>query len=304
MRERDFIDWIRTQSRFDPATVPVGPGDDTAVVAWKGRRTLVTVDQVLDGVHFDLARDGAALAGRKAMARNLSDVAAMAARPWVAVASVALPRGADERLARDLYTGLRGVGDEFGCPLVGGDVGSWDGKLAISVTVLAVGDGIEPILRSGAKAGDAICVTGTLGGSWRTQRHLTFTPRVREARLLAQRHRPHAMIDLSDGLATDLRHICAASGVGARILAGDLPVSPDVSTDEPREAVLRAIGDGEDYELLFTLPMGRARQLIAQQGLPVPVSLVGRCTPGPDLVLEWPDGRHEPLPQSGWEHTT
>jgi len=296
MREFEFIEWIRSQGIADPAAVPVGPGDDCAVIACGGERVLVTVDQVLDGVHFILADHGARAAGRKAMARNLSDIAAMAAAPMGAVASVALPRGMQRGDAEEIYHGLRDVGDEFGCPVVGGDMGSWDGALAISVTVFGRPGGIEPVLRSGAKAGDAICVTGAFGGAWRTQRHLTFIPRVREARILAEACDLHAMIDVSDGLAADLTHLCKASGVGAEVLAADVPVHPDA------DGLDAALGDGEDYELLFAIPAEQAERLEADQPLDVPVSRIGTITAEPAMTLIHPDGRREELKATGWEH--
>ena len=296
MREFEFIEWIRSQGVPDPAAVPVGPGDDCAVIACGGERVLVTVDQVLDGVHFILASDGARAAGRKALARNLSDIAAMAAAPRGAVASVALPRGMPRRDAEDIYHGLRDVGDEFDCPIVGGDVGSWDGALAISVTVFGLPAGIEPVLRSGAEAGDAICVTGAFGGAGRTERHLTFTPRIREARTLAEACGLHAMIDASDGLAADLTHVCHASGAGAEVLAADVPVHPDAAGLEA------ALGDGEDYELLFTLPAEQADRLTADQPLDVRVTRIGTVTPGSERTLVHPDGRREELKATGWEH--
>ena len=296
MREFEFIEWIRSQGAADAAAVPVGPGDDCAVVACGSERVLVTVDQVLDGVHFVLSDHGARAAGRKALARNLSDIAAMAAAPMGAVASVALPRGMQRADAEEIYHGLRDVGDEFGCPVVGGDVGSWDGALAISVTVFGRPGGIEPVLRSGATPGDAICVTGAFGGAWRTERHLTFTPRVREARDLADGYDLHAMIDVSDGLAADLAHLCTASSVGAEILAADVPVHPDaVGLDA-------ALGDGEDYELLFTLPVEQASRVTADQPLDVPVTRVGTVTAESARTLVHPDGRREELKATGWEH--
>lgn len=296
MREFEFIEWIRSQGVPDAAAVPVGPGDDCAVVAFGGERVVVTVDQVLDGVHFILADHGARAAGRKALARNLSDIAAMAAAPMGAVASVAMPRGMSREEAESIYHGLRDVGDEFGCPVVGGDVGSWDGALAISVTVFGRPGGIEPVLRSGAKAGDAICVTGAFGGAWRTQRHLTFTPRVREARTLAEEVDLHAMIDVSDGLAADLSHVCTASGVGAEIVAADVPVHPDAA------GLDAAMGDGEDYELLFTLSVEQASPLTADQPLDVPVTRIGTIASEPVRTLTHPDGRREELKATGWEH--
>ena len=305
MRESEFIEWIRSQKQWDPAAVPVGPGDDCAVVLCGGEKLLVTTDQLLDGVHFILSKHGAYNAGRKAMARNLSDAAAMAALPIAAVATVALPKGFARGNAEKIYHGLRSAGEEFNCPLVGGDVGVWPGALAIGVTVLARPAGIAPVLRSGARPGDAVCVTGAFGGSWHTQRHLNFTPRVSEARMLASRCALHAMIDVSDGLACDLAHICAASGVGADVLAGAVPIHADAQATTAKTPPLSAaLTDGEDYELLFALPAEQADQLLQTQPLGVAVSRIGTIVEGGALTLVHPDGRREALKCNGWEHKT
>ena len=319
MRELDFIDWIRGQGKFDPSLVSVGPGDDAAVVLCGGEQLLVTVDQVLDGVHFRLSEHGPEAAGRKAMARNLSDIAAMAGLPLAAVASAAFPKGFSRADAEGVYRGLRATGDEFDCPLVGGDVGAWDGRLAISVTVVGRPSGIRPVLRSGARVGDAICVTGSLGGAWQSRRHLEFVPRIHEARALALNYDPHAMIDLSDGLAADLRHVCEESRVGADVLAGAVPIHPQVAAacggSQPEvkaptggsrmPAPLRsALGDGEDYELLFTLSSGQAERLVKEQPLPVLVSRVGTIVQGEELTLVYADAYRETMKVHGWEHET
>jgi len=314
MREFDFIHWIRGVTQLDPAVVPVGPGDDCAVVMCGGERLMVTVDQVLDGVHVRLAECGPAAVGRKAMCRNLSDVAAMAAVPLCAVASVALPRGFRRQDAEKLYTGIRDAGGPFGCPVVGGDVSTWDRPLAVSVTVLARPAGVEPVLRSGARPGDAVCVTGSLGGAWRGRRHLEFVPRIREARLLAGRCELHAMMDLSDGLSGDVKHLCEASGVGAEIFAASVPIHADLTNgfanglpgqaDLPLpDPLTAALCDGEDYELLFTLPEAHAAALLAEQPLGVPVSRVGTITADKEIALVLPDGTRHPMP-AAWEHAT
>lgn len=303
MRELEFIEWIRSRSNLDPAAVPVGPGDDCAVVRSGGERLLVTVDQALDGVHFILAEHGAEAAGRKAMARNLSDVAAMAGDPVAAVASVALPKGFDRPQAEAIYLGLRGMGDEFDCPIVGGDVGMWGGALAISVTILARSGGVGPVLRSGATPGEAICVTGSLGGAWRSRRHLEFIPRIRAGRELASRYRLGAMIDISDGLSTDLAHICKASGVGAQIHAEDVPTNSDAAQDSAGR-LAAALGDGEDYELLFTLPCDEAEFLGQDQPLDVRVWRIGTVVAGSEMLLVAADGTEEKLTPRGWEHKT
>jgi len=302
MREDEFIEWIRHQGGLDPAAVPVGPGDDAAVVRCGAEELVVTVDQVLDGVHFVLADHGPRAAGRKALARNLSDIAAMAALPIGAVASLALPKGFARADAEAIYAGLRELGDACQCPVVGGDLSAWDGPLAISVTVFGRPGGVAPVLRSGARAGDAICATGAFGGAWRSNRHLAFVPRIREARVLAELYDLHALIDVSDGLARDLAHVCRASGVGAEVLAEAVPIHPDAaSADDPLAA---ALGDGEDYELLGALPDAQAARLIRDQPFDIPVSRIGRIVPAGTLSLVRPDGRREELAPRGWEHQT
>ena len=298
MREAEFIDWIRRQAELDPQAVPVGPGDDCAVVVLGGEKVLVTTDQALDGVHFILSACGPEAAGQKAMARSLSDIAAMAGVPLAAVATVALPKGLSREDGEAIYRGLRRAADEFRCPVVGGDVGTWQGALAIGVTVFGRPAGGDAVLRSGAKAGDAICVTGRLGGAWRTRRHLEFTPRINEAIALAASCELHAMIDLSDGPATDLHHLCRESGVGAEVLAAAVPVHPDAAD------LAGALSDGEDYELLFALPAAQAEALTRQQPLRVAVTRIGTVVAGEGVTLVHPDGRREALPASGWEHST
>ncbi len=301
VRELDLIRWIASQTTLDDETVPVGPGDDCAVflAAPGGPELLVTTDQVLDGVHIRCEMDGWQAAGRKAMARNLSDIAAMAGEPLVAVATVSLPRDLPEQAAREIYAGLREAGDAFGCPIIGGDVGTWDAALAVSATVIGRAREGGSILRSRARPGDALCVTGALGAAWKTDRHLRFTPRIAEARALADGCDLHAMIDLSDGLATDLRHVCKASGVGATIHADRVPIHPDVAGDN---RLADALTDGEDYELLFALPGEQARRIVDDPPLAVPISWVGEVTESEEILLREPDGSCRPMSETGWEH--
>jgi thiamine-monophosphate kinase len=304
MRESEFIDWIRSQREFDPAVVPVGPGDDCALVMCGGERLLVTTDQLLDGVHFDLKRDGPEVMGRKAMARAISDIAAMAAVPLAAVMTVAMPKGFTEADAEAMYRGRRSVSDEFKCPMVGGDVGAWNGPAAVSVTVFGRSAGVQPVLRSGARVGDAICVTGQFGGAWLSDRHLTFRPRIREARQLAASCSLHAMIDVSDGLALDLWRICKASNVGAEVVAAQVPVHPDAAAGRKIEPLQAALADGEDYELLFAMPADQAESLVTTQLLPVRISRIGQIVEGSGLCLICPDGSRKELKPEGWEHKT
>jgi thiamine-monophosphate kinase len=289
--EFDFLHWIRQRQRASPL-VKLGSGDDMAELAWPpGDLLLAAVDQVLDGVHFDSKIHSPRQIGRKVMNRNLSDCAAMAALPAAALATVALPRGRDLDYAKELYFGLEEAGTKFACPIVGGDTGSWDGPLMMTVTILGRSAGIEPIRRSGARAGDFLFVTGPLGGSL-LGRHMTFEPRVVVARQLALECRPTAMIDLSDGLSRDLRHICQQSNVGAVIDASAVPIHPDAVTmsADGRTPLEHALHDGEDYELLFT-----SSQDI--KGL----HRIGVITAEREILLKEPNGRRklEPL---GWEH--
>src|SRR3954469_1826510 len=194
--EFDFIQWLRGQRHGAGERVLIPPGDDLAALAWDGNDLLlVGVDQVLDGVHFDSAVHSPRQIGAKVVKRNLSDCAAMGCLPAGAVVAAALPRGVGIEYAKELYLGMREAADPFECPIVGGDTGSWAGRLALSLTILGRSAGVTPVTRGGAKAGQQIYVTGALGGSI-LGRHLRFVPRVREGRRLAGF--VSAMIDLSD----------------------------------------------------------------------------------------------------------
>jgi thiamine-monophosphate kinase len=220
---------------------------------------------LMDGTCFRLAKAGPRLVGRKAMAVNLSDIAAMAGRPVAAVASVALPRRGGRALAEDLYRGLRDVADAFDTAIAGGDTNSWDGPLVISITVIGEATHRGPVPRSGAKSGDWLLVTGPLGGSI-LEKHLTFTPRVREALQLHELVDLHAMIDISDGLAADVFHLCSESRCGAVLRAEMMPISDAARTiNDGRSPMDHALSDGEDFELVFALPAAQAQRLLQAQ---------------------------------------
>jgi thiamine-monophosphate kinase len=293
--EFDFISWIRSQQR-STELVQLPAGDDLAILKWKpDDLLLVGVDQVLDGVHFDTSVHSPRAIGRKVMNRNLSDCAAMACLPAAAVATVALPRGTSMDYAKDLYLGMKEAGDVFECEVVGGDTATWDGKLVVTVNVLGRSAGLQPITRGGAKPGDVICVTGSLGGSL-LGRHMDFVPRVNEARVLAKSGLITAMIDISDGLSRDLQHICEQSHVGARVYAAQIPVHDDAieMRRDGHSPLEHAVNDGEDHELLFTAS--------AALSTPVKVFPIGIITAEPGIFLEQ-NGKRTPLEPKGWEHT-
>ena len=294
MGEFDYIYWLR---RHTPghARVLVGPGDDAALLDWSsGRPSLVTTDMLMDGVDFHLSEAGPFRVGRKAMAANLSDVAAMAGKPVAAVVAVALPRTGNSQLAEELYRGLREVADAFDTPIIGGDTNSWTGPLVISVTVLGEVIGPGPVLRSGAKPGDWLMVTGPLGGSL-GGKHLDFTPRVGEALQLHSLVQLHAMIDISDGLAADVGHICEESGCGAVLNADSIPLSLNATQFE------QALFDGEDFELAFAVDPADGQRLMRDQ----PVSGITLFAIGEfvnkGLWLEQA-GQRRPLESKGWVH--
>ena len=298
--EFDFIQWLRAQSGPADGLVLVPPGDDLAVLKWPaGELLLAGADQVLDGVHFDSAVHTPRQIGRKAMNRNLSDCAAMACLPAAAVVTVAAPRGAGVEYLKELYLGLRDAADPFCCAVVGGDTGSWGGRLAVSVAVLGRSAGVDPVTRSGARPGDAVCVTGPLGGS-RLGRHMDFTPRVAEAVGMARLRRPSAMIDLSDGLSRDLGHVCRESGVGAVILEENVPVHEDAVriARDGRSPLEHALEDGEDYELLFTTHPGDVALLAPA----LKAYVIGAVRAEPGVWLRRRDGRLAPIEAGGWEH--
>lgn len=296
-----FIDWLRQQTPADPRVV-LGPGDDTAAVRFTpGAPALVTTDMLLDGSCFLLAEAGARRVGRKAMAVNLSDIAAMAGRPVAAVVSVGLPRQGGRSLAEELYAGLREMADEFDTAVVGGDTNSWNGPLAISVTVLGEPTGRGPVTRAGARPGDWLLTTGPFGGSIRGH-HLDFTPRVHEALALHEVANLHAMIDVSDGLAADVWHICTESRCGAVLRADAIPIrDPAQQIDDGRSPLDHALGDGEDFELVFAVSPADGRRLVETQPVPgIRLTVVGECV-ADGLWLET-DGRRQPLEPRGYVH--
>lgn len=301
MGEFAFIDWLRRRTPAD-ARVLIGPGDDTAALRLTpGAPCLVTTDMLLEGSCFHVEEAGARQVGRKAMAVNLSDIAAMAGRPVAAVVSGGLPRHGGRALAEELYLGLRDVADAFNTAIIGGDTNSWDGPLVLSVTVIGEATERGPVRRSGARPGDWLLVTGPLGGSI-LGKHLTFTPRVREALLLHEQADLHAMIDISDGLAADLHHICEESHCGAVLRAESIPITPAAQgMNDGRSPLEHALGDGEDFELILAVAPGDAKRLLADQPIPgITLVHIGECvTDGPWLEE---NGQRTPLPPRGYVH--
>ncbi len=210
----------------------------------------------------------------------------MGGRPIAAVVSVALPRTGTERLAQELYEGMRSVADAFDTALAGGDTNTWDGPLVISATLLGEPGPQGPIRRSGARPGDWLMVTGALGGSL-AGKHLDFTPRIREGLALQENAVLYAMIDISDGLAADVHHLCEESRCGAALFAEAIPISDAARTmSDGRTPLEHALGDGEDFELAFAVAPADGERLLRTQPIAgITLHHVGAFTAEPGLTL-------------------
>ena len=264
----------------------------------------MTTDLVSDGVDFRLERDDPRRAGRKALAVNLSDLAAMAARPLAAVVSIALPRGGvGGRSALDLaialYEGLLPLAAEFGVAIAGGDTNTHDGPLVICVTALGEVTDRGPLRRSGGRPGDMLLVTGSLGGSI-AGHHFDFRPRVNEAILLHDRYELHAGMDVSDGLALDLARLAAESGCGALIQTERVPIS--AAARKLPDWLQHALSDGEDFELLLAASANAAEAIVRDQPLDCPITCVGELIAEPGLWQQSADRRRTLLEPKGWQH--
>lgn len=288
-------------SRDEAPDLIVPVGDDAAVLAAPpGTEIVVAADAVVEGTHFAAGTPEEAI-GRKALAVNLSDLAAMGALPRFAFATASLPRGFRAAVADRITAGLRALAREFDVLLAGGDTVVHDGPLGLSVVVVGFVERGRAVVRGGARPGDALYVTGPLGGSYPSGRHLSFRPRVREGRALARLGPPSAMMDVSDGLLLDLDRLCRRSGVGARLFADRIPVHEDARR-AGGDAFERALSDGEDFELLFAAgPEAAARIEAGAADAGLDLRRCGEITAARGISLV-KDGVDVPVVPRGYEH--
>lgn len=300
--EFDLIQWIRKQCPDSQSEI-FGIGDDTAILQPpSGKELLLATDMLMEGTHFTFPPASPELAGRKALAVNLSDIAAMGGTPHSALISLVLPKERGPEFAKSVVKGILDLAEKFQLQIIGGDTNSWDGPLVINVAIIGTAPASGSIQRSKATPGDWIFVTGELGGSLASH-HLTFTPRVNEASILRQTAEIKSMIDISDGVGSDLAHILTESQVGALINATAIPISPHVSLEcSNNERLQHALNDGEDFELLFTVSPEEGQLLVDQNPLNCKLTHIGeiRAEQGAFLIDE--AGTQTPLENQGWKH--
>jgi len=298
-----------TKSLPTNENVAIGAGDDCAVLdlGVPDKLILFKTDAVVEEFHFTRETPPEKI-GRKAVARCLSDIAAMAGTPVAALVTIALPENFEPDFVKKIYDGLNALAEKSGVAIVGGETTTNPGRILISIALLGTVARGKQILRSGAKVGDAIFVTGELGGSL-AEKHLEFEPRLVEARWLAEKFSIHSMIDLSDGLAGDLRRILKAGNIGAELLKSAIPVSREAKlaarkSSSAKPALAAALTDGEDFELLFTVAGKDAVKLLDAWKKEFPklkLSCVGKIVPGDGILIRDKSGSHK-LNAHGYVH--
>ncbi len=321
--EVEWINWLQRNLPTRSLQFSVGLGDDAAVLRLlPGHEPVITTDLFVEGVHFLPKIHPADAIGFKAVMRGASDVAAMAARPLAVFLSLSLPRSTPQRWLKEFLEGVRLACRRIGLRVAGGDTSIGGHAFSADVTVVGQVRRGKAILRSRAQAGDNIFVSGKLGQAalglelirrgaeprdrrlrQDLRQHLYPEARCRLALELARLRLPSAMIDLSDGLSTDLHHLCRASRVGARVESSALPAPelPPERTARHLDPIQLALHGGEDYELLFTVPFHRRRR-VPRRLAGVSLTCIGCVTRDPGIYLVDKDGRLEPLPPLGWDH--
>lgn len=306
--EQEIIDWIKSVCDVDCELVRLGIGDDAAILQ-APQPTVITTDVIAEGTHFDLDQVGLSQVGRKAMAVNLSDLAAMGAKPTAALVTLQLPKHFSLDQVKLLFQGLQEFASKYEFPIVGGDTNRWTGPLVVGVALLGTpfstpAAASHPWKMSGGNPGDAIFVSGCFGGSL-LHHHCHFEPQIQLAEHLARHHPVTAATDASDSLALDLAHLAQASQTGFEIDSRLIPVSPDAvkqSEATGKSALEHALYDGEDFQLICSVPAGCIGLLERDTRLPVPFTRIGRLTEKTEFTMIDAQGVTESLEIRGYQH--
>jgi thiamine-monophosphate kinase len=330
MRELDLIRSIRDRNQQNPACLSQGIGDDCAIFATNpSEELLVTTDMLVDKVHFDTCWHPPYLLGRKALSVNISDIAAMAGNPRFVLLSIGMNQHCSEAWLKEFMDGVFTQLDFFGCSLIGGDTVRSD-QLVFSATVIGTVQKGDAIRRNGARAGDRVFVSGSLGSAaaglqlfldgdpavseiettrWPTlvQKHLDPSPRIRLAQLLGKSGVVTAMQDISDGIATDLSHICTAGNVKSTIYSKKLPADKELRElcrEKNIDKEQLQLCGGEDYELVFTVKGEAAEQLKIDFETQHRFQLheIGMIEEGEGVYLQREEGEPQRISYLGYEH--
>jgi thiamine-monophosphate kinase len=324
LSEFKLITKLTSQLQQQNGSILLGIGDDCAVFEKDAQQVnLISTDALIEHVHFDLSYTSFADLGRKALAVNLSDVAAMAGEPVCAVISLAIPKHVNESALQDFYKGLNACAKEYEVAIVGGDTCKSLRDFMITVTVVGVAEKSKYKTRSAAKAGDQIYMSGVLGSSaiglagfqqdkavrdvFKTA-HLTPKPQLKLAQVLAELPEVHACIDLSDGLLQDLGHVLKQSNVGAKVFEGKVPVHESfTSTCESLglDALQTKLAGGEDYQLLFTVKAGAKEmlsELVLAKGIAMPVCIGEIVSDDAGLTLLDSQEQEVKIKTQGFDH--
>jgi thiamine-monophosphate kinase len=309
LNEKSLIERIRRAAATRGQRASQGIGDDCAVLPLpRGHEALVTTDFSLEDVHFRREWHPPDSVGHRCLARGLSDIAAMGGIPRAAFLSLALPVELPQSWVDKFIAGLLKLAAQFSVPLAGGDTAQSPAGVLADIVVLGSVPAGQAVLRSGARPGDFLYVTGTLGSAVAAlnqlrdgkelrprshPKHFYPQPRVAVGQFLREKRLASAMIDISDGLSTDLGHICEESGAGAVVYAEALPAAGG------KDGLTLALHGGDEYELLFT---ARPERRIPKQVVGVPITLIGEILSGKQMMLATADGKTQPLKPAGWEH--
>jgi len=293
---------------LDDPKIFTGPGDDAAVIrAGRNKFTLFTMDTLIESIHFTLEALTPYQLGWKTLAVNLSDIAAMGGIPQYALISLGLRSETSVKFVDGLYRGIKALAGKCRVSIIGGDTVQVPSQLTLTIALLGEVERKYLTLRSGARIGDKILVTGDLGAATAhrlQRRYLPPRPRLEEARAIVRKFSPTSMIDLSDGLASDLRRICEASRVGAEIWPGKIPISRrtrKIARELGQDPLSLALEGGEDYELLFTVSAKDIEGFIP--GMEFPVSLIGKITERKEeIYLVDENSQAQALKVKGYEH--